>query len=300
LTRPAGGRSGYLLLVNGAAGSADDTAVERIAGTLHRAGRPVEVVATSGLDEVDAALDVLGDRALVVCGGDGSLHLAVARLRARDELATTTVGLVPLGTGNDLARSLGLPLDDPEAAARRLLEGRATPLDLLVDDTDRICVNALHAGLGATAAARAESMKSTLSEMAYPVGALLAGLSEQGVRTRVTVDGEPLVDEDLLLVAVCNAPGFGGGTDVAPGADPADGNLDVIAVTATGPLARAAFGLALQQGTHLERDDVHLARGQQVTIASAGLRYDVDGEVGDERERERTWRVLPAAWHLLR
>jgi YegS/Rv2252/BmrU family lipid kinase len=299
LTRAAGGGSGYLLLVNGAAGSADETAVESAAGTLRRAGRPVEVVATSDLEEVDAALDVLGDRTLVVCGGDGSVHLAVARLRARDELETT-VGLVPLGTGNDLARSLGLPLDDPEAAARRLLEGRAAPLDLLVDDTDRICVNALHAGLGATAAARAESMKSALSEMAYPVGALLAGLSERGVRTRVTVDGEALVDEDLLLVAVCNAPGFGGGTDVAPGADPADGSLDVVAVGATGPLARAAFGLALQQGTHLERDDVHLARGQQVTIASAGLRYDVDGEVGDEPERERTWRVLPAAWHLLR
>jgi YegS/Rv2252/BmrU family lipid kinase len=299
LTRTAGGGSGHLLLVNGAAGSADETAVESAAGTLRRAGCQVEVVATSDLEEVDAALDVLGDRTLVVCGGDGSVHLAVARLHARDELGTT-VGLVPLGTGNDLARSLGLPLDDPEAAARRLLEGRAAPLDLLVDDTGRICVNALHAGLGATAAARAESMKSALSEMAYPVGALLAGLSERGVRTRVTVDGEALVDEDLLLVAVCNAPGFGGGTDVAPGADPADGSLDVVAVAATGPLARAAFGLALQQGTHLERDDVHLARGQQVTIASAGLRYDVDGEVGDEPEPERTWRVLPAAWHLLR
>jgi YegS/Rv2252/BmrU family lipid kinase len=297
---PAGGvRNGYLLLANGAAGSADEAAIASACGTLRRAGCEAEVVPTSGVEEVDAALDVLGDRTLVICGGDGSVHLAVARLRALDALATT-VGLVPLGTGNDLARSLGLPLDDPEAAARRVLEGRAAPLDLLVDDTDRICVNALHAGVGATAAARAESLKSTLSEMAYPVGALLAGLSEQGVRTHVTVDGQPLVDEDVLLVAVCNAPGFGGGTDVAPDADPADGWLDVVAVTATGPLARAAFGLALQKGTHLGRDDVHLARGRQVTIASAGLRYDVDGEVGEDEEAERTWRVLPAAWHLLR
>jgi YegS/Rv2252/BmrU family lipid kinase len=299
LTSGGGERTGYLLLVNAAAGSADEDATALVCGVLRRAGCEVEVVATSGVDEVDAALDVLGDRTLVVCGGDGSVHLAVARLHARGALATT-VGLVPLGTGNDLARSLGLPLNDPEAAARRVLEGRAAPLDLLVDDTDRICVNALHAGLGATAAARAESLKAALSELAYPVGALLAGLSEQGVRTRVTVDGEPIVDEDVLLVAVCNAPGFGGGTDVAPDADPADGVLDVVAVTATGPLARAAFGVALQQGTHLERDDVHLARGQQVTIASDGLRYDVDGEVADDVERERTWRVLPAAWYLLR
>jgi diacylglycerol kinase family enzyme len=291
--------AGYLLLANGEAGSADEEAVEDAVQALRRAGADVEVVPTVGVAEVDAALDRRDGRVLVVCGGDGSAHLAVARLRERAEL-DTPVGLLPLGTGNDLARGLGIPIDDPAAAATFLLEGRPQPLDLLVDDTGRICVNALHAGVGATAAARAEALKSTLAEVAYPVGALLAGLSERGVAGRVVVDGAVVVEDDLLLVAVCNGRGFGGGAVVAPEADPTDGWLDVVAVTATGPLARGAFGLALQREQHLERDDVHLARGRQVTIASEGLRYDVDGEVGADVEAERTWQVLPAAWRLVR
>jgi diacylglycerol kinase (ATP) len=291
---------GYLLLANADAGSADEEAIERAGAALGRSGQQVAVVHSTGIEDLDAALDRLGDRTLVVCGGDGSVHVAVSRLHARDGLATTPVGLLPLGTGNDLARGVGIPPDDPEEAVKRLLHGRAAPLDLLIDDTGRVCVNALHAGLGATAAARAESLKSTLAELAYPVGALLAGLSEQGIPARVVVDGEPVADAELLMVAVCNAPGFGGGTVVAPDADPADGWLDVVVVTATGPLARAGFGLALQRGDHVARDDVHLARGREVTITSEGLRYDVDGEVGEAPEAVRTWRVLPAAWQLVR
>jgi diacylglycerol kinase family enzyme len=299
LTGAGSGSRGYLLLANGEAGAADEEAVERAVRALRRAGADVEVASTGDVADLDAALDRRGERTLVVCGGDGSVHLAVDRLRTRDELGTP-VGVLPLGTGNDLARGLGIPLDDPAAAVSFLLEHHPQPTDLLVDDTGRICVNALHAGVGATAAARAEALKSTLAEVAYPVGAVLAGLFEGGVAGRVDVDGGPLVEDDLLLVAVCNAPGFGGGAVVAPGADPADGWLDVVVVTATGPLARAAFGLALQRGEHLQRDDVRYARGRQVTIASEGVRYDVDGEVGAEVEDVRTWRVLPAAWRLVR
>jgi YegS/Rv2252/BmrU family lipid kinase len=289
----------YLLLANAEAGSADDEAIATVIDHLRSAGAEVEVARPAGGADLEAALDRRDGRTLVVCGGDGSVHVTVASLHRRREL-DVPVGLVPLGTGNDLARGVGIPHEDPEAAAALLLEGTAVATDLLVDDGGEVCVNALHAGIGATAAARSEALKSTLSALAYPVGALLAGVSEQGEQARVTVDGEVLLDDTVLLVAVCNAPSFGGGTRAAPAADPADGLLDVVAVTATGPVARAAFGLALQRGEHLDRDDVHVARGQEVTIEGAGLRYDVDGEVGDEVEGARTWRVMPAAWRLVR
>jgi YegS/Rv2252/BmrU family lipid kinase len=290
----------YLLLANAEAGSADDEAITAAAGRLRAAGAEVEVVRTADVATLDGALDRRAGRTPVVCGGDGSVHVTVARLRARGEL-DVPLGLLPLGTGNDLARGVGIPHDDPLAAADHLLHASPTSMDLLVDDTGEVGVNALHAGIGATAAARSEALKSSLSALAYPVGALLAGVSEQGVPAQVEVDGEILVDDTVLLVAVCNAPSFGGGAHAAPDADPTDGRLDVVAVTATGPLARAAFGLALQRGEHLDRDDVHLARGREVAIVSPGLRYDVDGEVGDQEvEGRRTWRVEPAAWQLLR
>jgi YegS/Rv2252/BmrU family lipid kinase len=289
--------TGYLLLANAAAGSADDEAIATARDVLSR-DHEVEVVTTEGPDDLDRALDGRGARTLVVCGGDGSVHVVVDALRRRDELAPP-IGLIPLGTGNDLARGLGLPYDDPAAAARLVRDGRARTLDLLVADDGQVCVNALHAGVGADAAARAEGLKSGLSELAYPLGALLAGVTASGVAARVEVDGAVVVEGDVLLVAVCNGPGFGGGTEVARDADPGDGELDVVVVTAVGALERAAFGLALQRGTHLERDDVHLARGREVTIAADGLVYDVDGEVGDGPQRRRTWRVEPSAWSLI-
>jgi diacylglycerol kinase family enzyme len=288
----------HVLLVNAAAGSSDEDAVEQAAGVLRAVG-DVEVVATADVAELDEVLARLAGRRPVVCGGDGSLHLAVARLRAL-ERGDTPLGLIPLGTGNDLARCVGLPLDDPGAAAARVRDGAPTPMDLLVEDAGQICVNALHAGVGADAASRAAALKDQLAAVAYPVGAVLAGLAAEGVRTEVLVDGRVVADEDVLMVAVTNGTSFGGGAVVCPNARPDDGRLDVVVVTAVGPLARGAFALALQAGEHLERDDVLLAVGREVQVRGDGLRAVVDGEIADQPETDLTWRVEHHAWSLVR
>jgi len=122
-----------LVVTNAAAGGTDDGPVEAALEVL-RAATDVrrEVCAEPG--DLDRLLDDLGDRMLVIVGGDGSVHTAVATLHTRGELAADRpIGLVPLGTGNDLARTLGIPLD-PADAARALVSGRPRPLDLVVDD----------------------------------------------------------------------------------------------------------------------------------------------------------------------
>jgi diacylglycerol kinase family enzyme len=288
----------HVLLVNGAAGSSDADAVEQAARALRAVG-DVAVVPTDDQDAVDAVIGELGGRRLVVCGGDGSLHLAVTRARALGH-GDAPIGLVPLGTGNDLARSVGLPLGDAAAAAARIRDGAPRPMDLLVDDTGRTGVNALHAGVGADAAARASALKDQLAAVAYPVGAVLAGVAAEGVRTEVRVDGEVVVDEEILMVAVTNGTCFGGGATICPDARPDDGRLDVVVVTATGPVARAAFALSLNAGEHLDREDVHVAVGREVRIHGEGLRYVVDGEIGEEPEPDRTWTVEHHAWSLIR
>lgn len=288
----------HVLVVNEDAGSSDTEAVEQAARVLRSVG-DVTVVATGDADEVDAVVAGLGGRRLVVCGGDGSVHLAVARLRASGR-ADVPIGLIPLGTGNDLARCLGLPLDDPAAAAARIRDGAPGAMDLLIDGDGRTCVNALHAGVGADAAARAADLKDQLSSVAYPVGAVLAGIAADGVHAEVRVDGEVVVDEDILMVAVTNGTCFGGGAMICPDASPDDGRLDVAVVTAVGPVARAAFGLALNATEHLDRDDVHVAVGREVRIRGEGLRYVVDGEIEDDPVTDRTWRVERGAWSLVR
>jgi diacylglycerol kinase family enzyme len=295
----SGSSEGHLLLASAHAGSAEQEAIEAARAVLADVG-PVEVVSTATPDELDRALASRGDRRLVVAGGDGSLHLAVARLRERGELADRPIAVVPLGTGNDLARALGLPLDAADAA-RLVLTGSPRPLDLLVDDAGGVVVNAVHVGVGADAAESAGRLKPKLGVLAYPLGAVAAGLRTEGWRLRVEVDGRVLVDADRrsLMVGIGNGTGIGGGTPLLPLAEPDDGLLDVMVSLATGPFARVRFGAALKAGTHLQDRDVRFARGRTVTVTGEEVGVNADGELGGD-VRRRQWTVEPGAWSLLR
>ena len=289
-----------ILLVNAAAGGAERDLVAAAGDVLSHRGpvRTVETDAPGDLDELIAELD---EEQLVVCGGDGSIHLAVARLDAAGRL-DVPVGLIPLGTGNDLARGLDLPLD-AEEAARRIVDGTAHPIDLLRSDDGRICVNALHAGVGVDAAQRAQDLKETIGPAAYPLGAIAAGMAVDGWDETVEVDGVPLraaTGGRVLMVAVMNALTFGGGTPMAPHAVADDGKLEVVLANVAGPAARAAFATQLRRGAHLDRDDVAHATGETVTIRGEPIGYNVDGELDEEEFTERTWRVEPGAWRLIR
>lgn len=72
----------------------------------------------------------------------------------------------------------------------------------------------------------------------------------------------------------------------------------MVVVNATGPASRVAFANALRTGRHVDRDDVHHARGREVRISGDPVRHNVDGEVGEE-VAERTYRVVPSAWTLV-
>jgi diacylglycerol kinase family enzyme len=291
--------TGHLLVASAKAGSAEDEAVAAARAVLAEAGH-VELVTTQTTDELDAVLDRLDGRTLVLAGGDGSLHLAVSRMHARGSLRQTRLGLIPLGTGNDLARTLDLPLD-PADAARLVLRADSRPLDLLVDDAGGIVVNAVHVGVGAEAAAAAGRLKPRLGPAAYPIGAVAAGMRSTGWRLRVEVDGRVVADDHCrtLMVGIGNGRGIGGGTQLLPHAEPDDGLLDVIVSRACGPFARVRYGAALQAGTHLQDRDVREARGRTVTVSGEPVDVNADGELGDCMRR-RTWTVSPSAWSLLR
>jgi len=295
-----------LVVVNGAAGSAEDGPVEAALAVL-RAGTDVEVAATSSSDDLDDVVRGLDGRRPVVVGGDGSLHAVAAALDRAGLLGAQPVGLIACGTGNDLARTLGLPLD-PAEGARVVLDGTPRPLDVLREAGGLLVVNAVHAGVGASAGRRAEALKDLMGAVAYPVGAALAGTAERGWELRVQVDGRPVAPASgewsadggtpLLMVGVCNGPTVGGGTALVPEADPGDGQLDVLVSAATGPGERVAFAAALRAGRHGERDDVVLTRGREVSISGEPVDIDADGEVHEDRQ-EQTWRIDPAAWSIV-
>ncbi|MCZ2805376.1 diacylglycerol kinase family protein [Modestobacter sp. VKM Ac-2983] len=296
-----------LAVVNRAAGDMDDDSVES-ALTALREGADVTVAATAGPGELLRAVRGRGDRRLVVIGGDGSVHAAVTALDAVEGLdADAPVGIIPRGTGNDLAQALGLPLDPAESAAV-VLTGAPRPLDVVRDDVGGLVVNAVHLGAGARAGAEAARFKDRLGSAAYPLGAVIAGVTTAGWHLRVEVDGRGVVPHaagsspdrttGVLMVGVCNGPTVGGSTPLAPDALVDDGLLDVVVSTATGPLARATFAAALNTGRHVERDDVLVVRGREVSVSGDSVDLVADGEL-EEGVVCRTWRVEHHAWSVL-
>lgn len=297
-----------IALANEKAGRRQRSAQQAAVAELRRTA-DVEVARPSGMDGLAAAVAGAQGRRLVVMGGDGTVHALAQVLHRSGRLRDIgPVALVPMGTGNDLARSLGLPLDDPVAAARVALGGRVRDLEILVDDTDAVVVNAVHVGVGAEAGARAATIKDSLHSVglgraAYPLGAVAAGARTSGWALRVVLDGEVLHvgDTRTLLVAVGIGNSVGGGAPLSPDADPFDGELDVTVSTATGPLARVAYAVSVSSGTHVDRADSVTGRGSELTVESVDgepFRCNADGEVGEPVTR-RTWRVVPAAWQLV-
>jgi diacylglycerol kinase (ATP) len=292
-----------LLITNADAGGARGEALRVALGVL-REDADVEVATTSNPGELDGVLHRAGGRSIVVAGGDGSLHSVITALHRRHEISERTLGLIPLGTGNDFARALGIPLDPAEAAAA-LMSGSPRRMDLIVDELGGVVVNSVHAGASAQASRRGARWKERLGPLGigilgYPVGAALAALRPPFVRLRVEADGEVVSDMDkhVLMVAIGNGTSVGGGTELTPEADPADGRLDVMVSFATGPLDRFGYAWHLRRGEHPQRDDVISLRARQVTISGEDFYLAADGEVSGP-ERRRSWHLEPAAYSMI-
>ncbi len=296
------------MITNEGAGTADRESLQQALDVLD--GRcSFEVVATSGPGELDSVLHRAGSRRIVVAGGDGSLHAVVAALHRRNDLDRSELGLIPLGTGNDFARCMDIPLD-PAAAARLLLEGEARPVDVLVDERGGVVVNNVHVGASAQASRRGHRWKTrlgsigvgkvNLGKLGYPIGALQSAFVPPQLRLRVEVDGEVVVDLDqpVLMVAVGNGSSVGGGAELTPDADPESRRVDVMISRATSLGAKLAYGVQVARRTHTERDDVMYLRGSEVTVSGEEFYCAADGEISGP-ERRRSWRVVPAAYAMV-
>jgi len=269
-----------VVLANPSAGSTDDELTDRLVDRLGQYGE-VEVSPLGDDPDDDTALDrtitEADGRCLVVVGGDGSLHRTAARMAALDRL-DLEVGLIPLGTGNDLARGAGLPLDPLEAVD---LLGRtpARAMDLLVGNGS-VIVNAVHLGLGADAAIQAGRWKPKLGAAAYPLGAVVAGTWSDPWELKVTVDGRVVHDGTTVLAGIGNGLTIGGGTPMFPGARLDDGQaVVVVAAGRWGRPGRAVFGRRLRQGRHERLPWVQVVRGRHIEVSGDPVAGNADGEI---------------------
>jgi diacylglycerol kinase (ATP) len=282
-----------LVIANSNAGSLEQAAMDEALEVLRRVAS-VEVKETGSPSELDDVLGSADEQVVVVAGGDGSLHAVVNALHRLDRLGSTRLGLVPLGTGNDFARGVGVPLE-PSEAAEVIATGGSCPTDLIVADDGVVVVNNVHLGVGAQASRAASKWKARLGRLGYVIGAIGAGLKPDFIRVNVTVDGQDLMPGGhVAQVAIGNGPAVGGGTELIPGADTTSGHLLVIVSKTIGPFSRLVYAARLKGGSHHLMKEVTRLHGKHVAVQGDDFWLTTDGELSGPH-RERSWKVMPGA-----
>jgi diacylglycerol kinase (ATP) len=256
------------------------------AARLRAAGVDVDELTGKDADDLRGQIQHAvraGVDALVAVGGDGMVQLAVT------EVAGTglPLGIIPAGTGNDVARALALPIGDPVAAADVVLANHRRRIDAVRitsapgaagrSEPPRWFIGVLGAGFDALVNERADRWTRPRGPSRY----VLAMLRELPVFTprsyTLELDGEPWLSA-AMLVAVANGPSYGGGMRVCPDALLDDGLLDIMLVE---PLSRTGLLRIFPRvyaGTHVTDRRVIIRRARRVTVEAPGIVAYADGE----------------------
>ena len=213
-----------------------------------------------------------GAEALVVCGGDGLVHLGAQVVGGTD----TPLGIIPAGTGNDVARYLDLPRTDAAAAADVVIGSRRRRIDL-ARSGDRYFVTVLAAGFDAVVNERANRMAWPKGQMRYNLATLAELRTFEPIPYTLELDGATR-RLDAMLVAVGNGPSFGGGLRITEGALFDDGMLDVVIIKPMTKPDLIRTYPKLFKGTHIHHPQYEHHRVREVTVAAPGIVTYADGE----------------------
>ncbi|MHB1066182.1 MAG: diacylglycerol/lipid kinase family protein [Candidatus Nanopelagicales bacterium] len=246
-------------------------------GIAHRVVRPASAaVAQSSVREAVAS----GARAVVACGGDGTVHTVI------QELVGTGVplGIVAGGSGDDIAMALGFPHGDAAAGARHLTaalaSGQVRHVDAGLaeasDGSRHHFAGVLSTGFDSAVNERANAM-ARLGGQRYTAAMVRELASFRPVRYRLTVDGRP-IEGEAMLVAVGNGPSYGRGMRICPAAVPDDGLLDITWLSAVSKVTFLRLFPSVYKGEHVRQPYVRTFRGARLRIEAAGQVAYADGE----------------------
>jgi YegS/Rv2252/BmrU family lipid kinase len=243
-------------------------------------------------DGVERALRAAeAGEAPVVVGGDGLVG-AVGGALAGSE---TPLGIVPGGRGNDLARVLGIP-DEPEAAAAALAVGRTRRIDVGEVNGKRF-LGIVSVGFDSEANRLANETKWLRGNLVYAYAGVRTLLGWKPARFTIRVD-EERTRLTGYSVSVANSQAFGGGMFIAPDADLADGEFDVVTVGEVGKLRFLGNLPKVFKGTHVEEDEVRVFRTPRLEL-SASRPFPVYADGEHLTDLPARLRVLPQALSVI-
>ena len=235
---------------------------------------------------------------VIVAGGDGTLNEAVNGLGmfARRKL----IGLVPLGTGNDFARTVGLPalIDDNIDILRA---GRTAQIDIVrvKSKRSRYFVNVSAGGFSGMVDEKiTPQIKRTWGPLAYIRGAAAALPHLHAYKTEIVFDDDERLSTGLYNVVVANGRYVAGGLPIAPTADPADGKLEVVLIPKLGPGEMALLAAEIVLGKHLSSNATIFRQARKIAVRSRpGMWFNVDGElVGNA---PAVFQIIPRALNFI-
>lgn len=299
-----------LVIVNPHAARGHSQEVFRqIESKMEKAFGGLMVAVTQQPDEVGAHLDAAAKENIsrvIVIGGDGTNHVVLNALMQRPGFRMA-LGSIPVGTGRDWSRMLGVPFE-PDAALDWLSNANPIPCDLgkleYLDvksggkPSAQIFHNIASAGMSGEVDARVNRAKRRTSA-SFLRATIATLLKYRPQRVMVRCDGKEFYHGRSYLVVVANGQYFGRGMWIAPYALFNDGLFEVVLVEGM-PRRRVFFALGtVYKGEHLKREDVHYTRAASVEVHSEDgpLGLDLDGEEGLGQDLHFT--VLPAAIRIL-
>jgi len=230
---------------------------------------------------------------LIVVGGDGIAHLGV-------NIACDTgisLGIIAAGTGNDLARSIGMPESDVVAGTHAVLDKLDSPrkVDAIKaqSSTDKFWFfGTASAGFDALCNQRANQMSWPKGQRRYDIAMVLELAKFKPIHYEATIDGEHR-SFDAMLCAVANGPAFGGGMNIAPDAKVDDGYLDLFIVHAMSRLELLKVFPKVYTGGHVTHPAVEFVRAKSVKLSSGNMPVYSDGEARGHSPLTAT--VVPGA-----
>jgi diacylglycerol kinase (ATP) len=264
------------LLANPTAGRGNaDQILDAVTERLSASGALVEHLIG---DDAEHALELTrkaaaeGVDTIVSLGGDGMVHVAVQALAETE----VSLGVVPLGTGNDFARALGIPTGDPLAAADVVVGDHVRRIDLGRSD-DTWFATVLAAGFDAAVNERANAMRWPHGDLRYTLAALSVIRSWKPVPYRLEIDGA-VREQEAMLLAIANTESYGGGLRIAADCDPSDGLLDAILIKPVSRLEFLRVFPGVRQAKHLTHPAFERIRARRITVSAPGVIAYSDGE----------------------
>ena len=221
---------------------------------------------------------------VVACGGDGTVHLVLQGAAP----SSTAMAIIPAGTGNDVARSLGIERKDHDRVARviarSVLAGRTRAIDLtrIAHGSRQVwSLGVTSTGLDSAVNERANRTRRFNGTTRYVLALLAEMRSFRTYEYAVTVDGERM-DGPATLIAIGNGSSYGGGMRICPAASMTDGVLDITWVDRASRTTILRVFPRIFSGTHVQHPAVRVLQGRTITVEATGPVVYADGErVGD-------------------